>query len=67
MGWNQVVLQRFSMYRYFINCQSLIPIPRHLLKLGNCNSTNLGNQGYTIRRVRGKDAPGLVATRNSKP
>ena len=28
---------------------------------------NLGNYGYTVRRVRGKDASGFVATKNDKP
>ena len=28
---------------------------------------SLGNYGYTVRRARGKDASGFVATKNDKP
>ena len=28
---------------------------------------NLGNYGYTVRKVRGKGANGFVATKNDKP
>ena len=28
---------------------------------------SLGNYGYTVRKARGKDASGFVATKNDKP
>ena len=32
---------------------------------GEC-TLNLGNYGYTVRRVRGKGASGFIATKNAK-
>lgn len=38
-----------------------------LAKLENDDSFRLGNQGYTIRRARGKGASGFIVTKNEKP
>lgn len=35
--------------------------------LENDNSFRLGNQGYTVRRARGKGASGFIVTKNEKP
>ena len=37
-----------------------------LSKLAKDDSFKLGNQGYTARRARGKDAKGFVAIKNQK-
>ena len=34
---------------------------------GFAGDRNLGNHGYTVRRARGKNASGFVATKNDKP
>ena len=38
-----------------------------LSKLQNDPAFRLGNQGYTIRRARGKGASGFIVTKNVKP
>lgn len=38
-----------------------------LAKLENDPAFRLGNQGYTIRRARGKGASGFIVTKNDKP
>lgn len=37
-----------------------------LAKLENDSDFRLGNQGYTVRRARGKGASGFVVTKNEK-
>ena len=37
-----------------------------LSKLVNDDMFRLGNQGYTVRRARGKGASGFVASKNEK-
>ena len=37
-----------------------------LSKLENDPSFRLGNQGYTVRRARGKGASGFIVTKNEK-
>ena len=37
-----------------------------LAKLENDSGFRLGNQGYTVRRARGKGASGFIVTKNDK-